>query len=381
MKKLLILIVFAALSFSTISPAKAAVRYGDLVKGSGPTVYFVTGDFQRVAFLDEQAFRSWYPDFSSVRVIADADLTKLPFAGIAPFRPGIRPIKGATDSRVYAIDRDGALRWLSNESVARMIYGDDWGRKVATVSDVTLADYGRGASVTGPGQYWWKVERDASPNLQDVRTRRLAAAFFAAQPVSGATLASATIQPPAPTRIIIIPTVINDNGGYGKEGDVDYLIGGARVMPQDGVNVLPGSYTVYHGEFPGYTATAWSGDCSADGVVTVPANETRACFITFDDIPDNLYGSRANRPPTLTLYATVSNTHGGRLTSQDMKLFIGNMQVVSGFASTFNADDYTLYRVIPPGYTASAWSGDCAAQGTVALRNGDQKSCWITFRD
>lgn len=380
MKKALLIAVLAVFSLSVFLPARAAVRHGDLVKGTGPTVYFVTGDMKRVAFNDEQAFKTWYPDFGAVRQIPDADVAALPFAGLAPLRPGVRPIKAATDARVYAIDRDGALRWLSSEAVARMIYGDAWASKVAVVADAELAAYGRGADVTAAGQYWWMAERDASTHLNDVHVRRLAAKTLGTKPVSGVTLASAT-PPPAPTRIIIIPTVVNDNGGYGKEGDVDYLINDALVMPQDGINVLPGTYRLYHGEFPGYAVSAWSGDCAADGTVTVPANATRACFITFDDIPDSLYGSRSNRPPTLTLIASVRNTRGGTLADRDIKMFIGNMQVGSGFASTLNADDYTVYRVVPPGYAASAWSGDCSPEGTVALRNGDQKSCTIVFRD
>jgi len=379
MKKLLFFVLFASLSFSAIRPAEAAISYGDLVKGSDATIYYVTSDLHRVAFLDEASYRTWYTDFSAVRSVSDADLAKLPFVGIAPFRPGIRPIKGASDSRVYGVDRNGALRWLSTEAVARMIFGDDWSGKVAVVPDATLASYGRGADVTGPNQYWWKVERDASPNLQEVNLRRLASAPIVAQPkpTPAATLASAA----APTRIIILPTVINDNGGGAKEGDVDYLIGGALVMPQDGINVLPGTHTIYHGELPGYEISAWSGDCTPDGVVTVPANETRACFITFNDIPDAIYGAKSNRPPTLTVIAQVRNTHGGQLTDRDIKLFIGSMQVASGQASTIAADDYTLFRVVPPGYTATVWGRDCTAQGTIALRNGDEKTCLITFND
>ena len=379
MKKLLIIAIFAATAFSLIAPAKAAIRYGDLVKGSGPTVYYVTIDMHRLAFADEQTFRTWYPDFGNVQTISDADLAKMPFDGIASVRPGIRPIKGATDARVYGVDRNGALLWLSNESVAKMIYGDDWASKLAVVPDATLATYGRGTSVTAAGQYWWKVERDASPNLQEVNFRRIA---LRPPTPTGVTLAGAAVAPTtAPTRIIILPTVINDNGGGGKEGDVDFLINGARVMPQDGINVLPGTYKIYHGEFPGYAISAWSGDCAADGTVTVPANETRACFITFDDIPDAVYGSKANRPPMLTIHALVRNSHGGTLREQDVKLFIGSMQVANNLASTIAAADYTLYRVVPPGYTASEWSGDCAALGTIALRNGDEKTCYITLRD
>lgn len=374
-----VLCVLPLSSLVAIRPVSAAIAPGDVVKGSGPTVYFVTSDRKRLAFADERTFRSWYPDFSSVASVADSDLAELPFGGLAPFRPGALPIKGATEARVYAIDRSGALRWLSSEPVARMIYGDDWSRKLAVVPDTTLAAYGHGPDVTAAGQYWWMQERDASPSLGDV-SYRMAAAKPPLNAGLGTVLASAPAKP-APTRIIILPKVINDNGGGGKEGDPEYFINGALVMPQEGYNVLPGSYKIYHGQFPGYAASAWSGDCTPDGVVTVPANETRACFITFDDIPDAVYGSKSNRPPTLTLYAYVQNAHGGRLHDQDIRLFIGGMQVVSGSPSAIAPEDYTVYRVVPPGYTASEWSGDCTPQGTLALRNGDEKTCAITLHD
>ena len=83
----------------------------------------------------------------------------------------------------------------------------------------------------------------------------------------------------------------------------------------------------------------------------------------------------------LTISADVRNTHGGSLKAGDIKLFIGGMQVVSGSASFINADDYTVYRVVPPGYTASVWGRDCAPEGTIAVRNGEEKICTITFYD
>jgi hypothetical protein len=375
MKKLAIIAVFVVFSLWTVQPAKAAVGFGDLIKGSGPMVYYVTSDLKRVAFPDERTFRSWYADFSAVKAVSDAEILKLPFGGVAQFRPGVRPIKGQTDSRVYGIDREGKRRWLADESIARMIYGADWASKLAVVSDVELASYGLGPAVTGPGQYWWKVERDLTPTLHDLRFR-IASAKPSATLASAVGGSGATLIPLAtPTRIIILPTVINDNGGYGKEGDVKYFLGDALVLPQDGINVLPGAYTLYHGEFPGYTASAWSGDCAPDGTVVVPPNETRACFITFDDIPDGLFGTKANRPPMLMILANVEGA-----SIHDAKFFIGSMQVSSGSYSTLKADDYTLYYVAPPGTHASFWGGDCTIQGTIALRNGDEKICTITFR-
>jgi hypothetical protein len=378
MKKTMIIGVLSVFSLLALQPASATLEYGSLVRGSSSTVYFVTSEHKRLAFMDEQAFLSWYPNFSSVVTIPDAELGTLPFAGVVPLRPGVRPVKGLTDSRVYGIDRNGGLRWLANENVASMIYGNDWNRKLAVVSDTDLATYTRGTDVTGPNQFWWMIERDASPNLQEVNYRKIASIPLAPiKPVSNVTLAVAK---PTPTRIIIIPTVINDNGGSGKEGDVEYLINGSLVMPQDGINVQPGASTLYHGQFPGYSASAWSGDCSADGVVNVPANATRVCFITFNDMSDGgIFGSKSNRPPTLALYADVRNENGGDMHSSDVKLFIGSIQVASGFPTSIQAADYTLYNVAPEGYTASLWHGDCTPQGTVALRNGDEKICTITF--
>lgn len=384
MKKTLIIAAISVFSLLAIQPAGATLQYGNLVKGSSQTVYFLTSDNKRLAFSDEKTFRSWYADFSSVINVTDDVLGKIPFGGLAPIRPGVQPIKGQTDNRVYAIDRDGNLRWLTNASIASMIYGADWSSKIVVVTDTALATYGHGADVTGPGQYWWKVERDNSPGLYEV-SYRMAAAKPALN-TNSVQLASAVVKPPAPTRIIIIPTMINDNGGGGKEGDIKYFINAEPVLPQAGNNVLPGSYTLYHENFPGYTMSSWSGDCTADGVVNVPANETRACFITFDDIPDNLFGSQANRPPILTLYAYVQNRHGGHLNDQDVPLFIGSMKVVSGVESSLNAADYTVYLgSLPAGYSASLWSGDCAPHepkvGTVALHKGDQKVCTVTIHD
>lgn len=369
---ILLALVFSLWGFRT---ADAAVAPGTLIKGSGPTVYLVTGDRKRLAFPDEATYRTWYPDFRGVHGVSDAELTALPFAGLARLRPGVRPIKGTTDARVYGIDRDGKLRWLTGESVARMIYGADWAKKVVVVPDTALADYGRGPDVTGPGQYWWMVERDAAPDLNGLMVRMAASRLMDSAPATGVTLASASTAPKA-SRIVIIPKIVNDNGGSAEEGDIELFIGPSRVMPQEVVPVEPGGHTLYRVDLPGYAAAGWSGDCDAEGRVFVPEGETRACFLAYDDIYDPVYGARSNRPPSLKLAAIVKR---GPIADKDVKLFIGSMQVASGFYSTVNANDYTVYRVVPPGYSASAWSGDCTPQGTISLKNGDEKTCYITF--
>jgi hypothetical protein len=85
---------------------------------------------------------------------------------------------------------------------------------------------------------------------------------------------------------------------------------------------------------------------------------------------------------TLTLTKIVINDNGGTKVVADFPLFIGASQVTSGVATTTLAPGtYTASETSDPAYTASAWSGDCAANGAITLANGDVKACSITNND
>ncbi len=84
---------------------------------------------------------------------------------------------------------------------------------------------------------------------------------------------------------------------------------------------------------------------------------------------------------TLTLIKHVINDDGGTAQPGDFDLFVNSLQVTSGVATTLAPGTYTASEVNLPGYTASPWAGDCAADGTVTLGGGEHKVCEITNDD
>jgi hypothetical protein len=121
----------------------------------------------------------------------------------------------------------------------------------------------------------------------------------------------------------------------------------------------------------GYTASAWGGDCAAAGTITLLPGENKTCTITNNDVA-----------PTLTLVKTVINNSGGNLQVGDFPLFIDGNSATSGVAYAVQANvQHTASETQQSGYTASAWSGDCAANGTITLLPGESKTCTITNND
>jgi len=174
------------------------------------------------------------------------------------------------------------------------------------------------------------------------------------------------------TKLTLIKTVINDNGGTKQIADFPLFVNGSPVT--SGVaTTLSASvlYTATETSDPGYTASAWGGDCAADGTITMALGDNKTCTISNDD-----------KAPKLTLVKTVINDNGGTKQVSDFPLFVNGSPVTSGIADTLSANVlYTATETSDPGYTASAWGGDCAANGTITLALGDNKTCTITNDD
>jgi hypothetical protein len=99
--------------------------------------------------------------------------------------------------------------------------------------------------------------------------------------------------------------------------------------------------------------------------------QTKTCTVTNNDIA-----------PRLTLTKTVVNDNGGIKQVSDFPLFINGSGVTSGAVTVLTAGvQYTASETTQYGYTASAWGGDCAGNGTIILAVGDNKSCTITNND
>ena len=87
------------------------------------------------------------------------------------------------------------------------------------------------------------------------------------------------------------------------------------------------------------------------------------------------------KPPTLKLLKTVVNDDGGTMEADDFQAYIGSEQVPWGIAKPVSAGSFTASEDKNGSYTASEWGGDCAADGTVQLENGEEKECSITNDD
>ena len=181
--------------------------------------------------------------------------------------------------------------------------------------------------------------------------------------------------PPQTARITLIKTVVNDDGGTAAVGDFPLFVGGTRVTSGIPVTLPAGTYTASEQTLPGYSASAWSGNCAANGRVTLNPGDNKVCRITNNDIP---VGPQTAR---ITLIKTVVNDDSGTATVGDFPLFVGSVQVQSGVTYLFSSGTYTVSEQTLPGYTASAWSGDCTANGQVTLNPGDNKTCRITNND
>lgn len=128
----------------------ATISAGDLIKASGPAVYYYAADSKRYVFPNETTYRSWYADFSSVKTVSDAELAAIMIGGNVTLRSGTKLVKITTDPKVYAVAPNGTLRWIESEAVATALYGSNWARRVVDVPDAFFVNYTVGSSVSTP---------------------------------------------------------------------------------------------------------------------------------------------------------------------------------------------------------------------------------------
>lgn len=135
-------------TFALPSMASAAVlNAGDLVKASGPAVYFYANDQKRYVFPNEKTYFSWFNDFSAVKTITDSELAAIIIGGNVTIRPGTKLVKITTDPKVYAVTRCGTLHWIESEAVANALYGGAWASRVVDVPDGFFVNYSVGSSI------------------------------------------------------------------------------------------------------------------------------------------------------------------------------------------------------------------------------------------
>jgi hypothetical protein len=136
-------IAFSVGAGALVAPSSAkAASMGSLIKGSSfSAVYYYGWDGMRYTFPNLTVYNTWYPDFSGVVTVSDAELTAIQLGANVTMRPGSYWIKVQSDPKVYAVARNGAIHWIESESVATGLAGSDWNKRIVDVADVFFANY------------------------------------------------------------------------------------------------------------------------------------------------------------------------------------------------------------------------------------------------
>lgn len=158
-------------------------------------------------------------------------------------------------------------------------------------------------------------------------------------------------------------------GGPNVVADFNLFVDGMPVTSGVATTTLEaGVHVVTETNLPGYTAT-FSGDCNADGEVTLAEGGTAECTIT------NTFSTTTASTTSLTVTKVVE---GGDMEVNDFPLFIDGIPTVSGVATTtLGEGTFTITETNLPGYTAT-FSGDCNVDGEVTLTLGGDLECTIT---
>jgi cytochrome c oxidase assembly protein Cox11 len=128
----------------------SAVQPGTVVKASNDSVYYYGADGKRYVFRTEKVYKTWFVTFEIVVPISDQLLADMPIGGNVTYKPGVKLVKITTDPKVYYVDLNRSLRWVSSESLAKELWGTYWYRLIDDVADTSLLDYNKGEPLENP---------------------------------------------------------------------------------------------------------------------------------------------------------------------------------------------------------------------------------------
>ncbi len=149
----LMLVANALAPTSALAATTYAFNSGDLIKGSGPAVYYFAANGKRFVFPNEKTYFTWYRDFSTVKQISDGQLSTIPLGGNVTYRPGAQMVKVTTDPRVYVVDQNGFLRHVGSEQLAQTLYNLNWKNNIDDVPDAFFVNYRIGTGIQTASDY------------------------------------------------------------------------------------------------------------------------------------------------------------------------------------------------------------------------------------
>lgn len=149
MKRFLTLSVVAAtmawsLGLAGLAPQASAAYSpadGDIIKvATNPAVYYITGG-KRLLFSNRVTYGSWFADFSTLKVIDQADFDAIPSGGNVTVRPAANLIKFDNSSTVYAVATGNKICKITSADAAKALYGDNWSASVVTIQVAFEGNY------------------------------------------------------------------------------------------------------------------------------------------------------------------------------------------------------------------------------------------------
>jgi len=116
-------------------------------------VYYLGNDGKRYVFPNEKTYKTWYSNFSGVEEVSAEEMASHFIGGNVTYRPGVKLVKIQTNPKVYAVDANGTLRWVSSGAVAEELYGSSWNLMVEDVPDPFFINYTEGADIESASDY------------------------------------------------------------------------------------------------------------------------------------------------------------------------------------------------------------------------------------
>ncbi len=177
--------------------------------------------------------------------------------------------------------------------------------------------------------------------------------------------------------LIVIKHVVNDNGGTAAASAWQMNVAGPTPLAFAGAesprNVQPGQCRCLQGHrvgWPSGYALSYSGDCDADGDVSVGLGQTKTCTLTNDD-----------QAATLIVKKVVVNDNGGTKVASDFSFSVNGAAAQSFEADaqndlTVSAGTYSVTEPAVPGYATSY--SNCS---NLVIPHGGSATCTITNND
>ncbi|KKR07339.1 MAG: hypothetical protein UT32_C0012G0002 [Parcubacteria group bacterium GW2011_GWC2_39_14] len=112
-----------------------------------PAVYFLDANNVRHAYPTQSVWESYFgTDFSKVEKVTATEMANYTLGKNVTFKIGTL-MKLPTVTKVYKVESEGVIRWVTNEFVARAYFGVDWADKIRTIPDSFFTDYKEGADI------------------------------------------------------------------------------------------------------------------------------------------------------------------------------------------------------------------------------------------